>query len=352
MNIINYITVTLYGIILTALFIKEKKTKLHIIGLSLVYIISGIVNLFLYTYCGKNTVYILYPLTVHIPLLIYCIALIKTPPYEALFALGAAYTLTTPRKWIAEAIMYSTGHKILTEAAVQITVSAILVLLTARFLSPVVNKIFSSNNKEVKYICIPPLVLYVISYATTVYSDLWFKYPNFSIPFLTTVISVLFIIFEVYFFNCITQNINTRHNKEILELQIRFAQRLSQHINNGENYFCRNKTLNAFLSMYKTYSNAKNIYFICDSNLNDELNCFDILAIITSMLDDALANAKTYIKFKALQNGGQICIMSQTDGKAVYDNVMLSALKSAVLKKKGIIECAKDQYKIQMALKI
>lgn len=352
MSIINYIIVTLYGFILMALFIKEPKNKFCIMGFTAFYIISGIINLFLYIYLGAKAVYMLYPLTVHIPLLICCIAIIKTPPYEALFALGAAYTLTTPRKWIAEAIMYSVWHKILTEAAVQITVSAALILLTAKFLSPAANKIFSSNNKEVKYICIPPMVLYVISYATTVYSDLWFKYPNFSIPFLTTVISVLFIIFEVYFFNCITQNINIRHNKEILELQIRSVQRLSQHITDGKNYFCRNKTLNAFFSMYKAYSNAKNIYFVCDSNLNDEPNCFDILAIITSMLDDALANAKTYIKFKALQNGGQICIMSQTDGNAVYDNVMLSALKSAVLKKRGIIECAKDQYKIQIALKI
>ncbi len=148
MSIINYIIVTLYGFILTALFIKEPKNKFCIMEFTAFYIISGIINLFLYIYLGAKAVFLLYPLTVHIPLPICCIAIIKTPPYEA------------------------------------------------------------------------------------------------------------------------------------------------------------------------------------------------------------LSNAKTFIKFKALQKGGQICIMSQTDGNAVYDNVMLSAHKSAVLKKRGIIECAKDQYKIQIALKI
>ncbi len=351
MDVLEFITVTLYGNIIMLLFTKEKKSIRQIIGLAAVYVTCGLTNLFLNSIVNKDVIYMLYPLTVHLPLLLYFVFAVRTPVSQAVFALTAAYILTTPRKWICELIYFIFNNGIIAYTITQIVVTATLLLLITRFVSPVVIRIFNSSQKETGWLCLFPATVYAITYATTVYSNFLFQYPMITIPVLTTVLSTLFIGFEIYFFDYASEKASTRHNKELLELQLRSVERLAQHMDSVENYFCENKTLNAFLSMYASAAKTKDIFFTCNCNLTQGINIDDSLVSLTSMLDDAMNKSKKYIKVEALQKKSQICIMTETDGEGEYDPIMLATLNSVVRKNKGIIYFDKKSYKIQISIK-
>ena len=113
-----------------------------------------------------------------------------------------------------------------TDILIQICVSAGLIFVVYKSVSPVVIKIFSFGKQEANYLCVMPLTAYIITYATTVYSDVLFKYPSITIPLLTTVMSVSFIGFEVYFFNYSAEKSNLQHAQELFKMQINSAKKL------------------------------------------------------------------------------------------------------------------------------
>ena len=234
LDVLNFVTVTLYGCIIMILFMNETENKLHICGLFAICLLGGILNLVLRQKFSNGILYMTYPLTVHLPLLLYFIFVMKNSVYGAIFALTAAYTLTTPRKWLCILVTHLLGGGALAEAAAEIGVSVVLLLLIAKFMSKIVRKIFAGGPKEAKYLCILPAAVYVITYATTVYSDFLMSRPNITIPVLTTALSVFFIGFEIYFFDYAFERVNIRHSKQLADLQLRSVERLAECIGGGE----------------------------------------------------------------------------------------------------------------------
>lgn len=226
MDAFYYIIVTVFGNIVTALFTKEKKSAKTIVHLILLFALCGVENLILQQRLSTDLIYILYPLTVHLPLILYYIFVLKTPVCQAIFAVTGAYMLTTPRKWICLFFKNMINGGAAADILIQICVSAGLIFVVYKSVSPVVIKIFSFGKQEVNYLCVMPLTAYIITYATTVYSDVLFKYPSITIPLLTTVMSVSFIGFEVYFFNYSVEKSNLQHAQELFKMQINSAKKL------------------------------------------------------------------------------------------------------------------------------
>ena len=281
LDVLNFIVVTLYGNVLMLLFTKQKVSKAHAAGLTLLYLFSGLLNLLLHEFVSNDVLYMLYPLTVHLPLLVYYICAMKTPLPQAVFALTAAYVLTTPRKWLCLLAAYALG----------------------------------------------------------------------SIPILSTVLALFCIGFAVYFFDCAFEKVNNRHNRDLLALQQCAAERMAAMLDGGESYFCENKTVNAFLSMYQAAAKASGILFVCNCNLPSGTKLATLLAVLTAVLDDALGKAKEYIKLEALQKNGQLCLMAQTDASAVYNAAMLATLNAVAHENNGILHTDTTYYSILISMK-
>ena len=351
MIIYNFVIVTLYGMTIMLLFTKEKKSAAQIAGLGALFLLGGLLNLALSQRLSRSILYMLYPLTVHAPLMLYYAFVIKTPFYQNVFALTAAYMLTTPRKWLTEFMVYLLGGGMAVSVISEAAVSAALILLIAKFAAPRVIKIFDLEQREIKYIAVLPAAAYTITYATTVYSDLLFSRPTVTIPVLTTVLTVFFIGFEVCFFDYTNEKTEIRHSRELLDLQLRSVERLAGHLDGAENYFCADKRINAFLSMYRAAARAKNTVFVCGCSLPDGAGTADFLVVLTCMLDDAVSGAREYIRFDAAQKNDQLCIMTMTDGAANYDPILITTLNTVVKRHSGIIYTDKNNYKIQISIK-
>lgn len=350
MEVLNFIIVTLYGNNIMLFFTDANKSKLQLFGLLPLYIFSGVLNLVLWKFLKAEVLYMLYPFTVHLPLLLYYIFALKTPSCRALFALTAAYMLTTPRKWLCVLAKHFLGDGIFLSSAAEVLISAVLLILIYRYAAPVVNKVFKSNPREADRLCILPSAVYIITYATTVYSDFLFRFPMITIPVLTTVLTVFFVGFEIYFFDYTLERASIHHEKEMFDLQIRSIERLATHIK-GEDVFCENKTVNSFLSMYKAAAKGKGVEFICRCSVSPDINTLETVAVLTDAVEAALESAEKYIEIEVLQKKGQICIMIKTDAAPIYDESVNSMLSIAVGKSGGLIYMDENNYKIQISIK-
>ena len=350
MDAFYYIIVTVFGNIVTALFTKEKKSAKTIVHLILLFALCGIENLILQQRLSTDLIYMLYPLTVYLPLILYYIFVLKTPVCQAIFAVTGAYMLTTPRKWICLFFKNMINGGAAADILIQICVSAGLIFVVYKFVSPVVIKIFSFGKQEANYLCVMPLTAYIITYATTVYSDVLFKYPSITIPLLTTVMSVSFIGFEVYFFNYSAKKSNLQHAQELFKMQINSAKKLFLS-KEEENFFCKNQAANSLLSMYKYAAKEKNILFACSCKLPEDTDSAEVFAILSYILNSALNSAKSYIKLEILKIKNQIFIKVQTDGDASYETSFLNTLQLACSKSGGMLYTNNKQYDIQVAIK-
>lgn len=351
LDVLNFIVVTLYGNVLMLLFTKQKVSKAHAAGLTLLYLFSGFLNLLLHEFVSNDVLYMLYPLTVHLPLLVYYICAMKTPLPQAVFALTAAYVLTTPRKWLCLLAAYALGGSTPAAVAAEIGVTAVLLFAVAKLAAPAVVRVFSLKIREASFLWILPTVFYIVTYATTVYSDCLFRHAEISIPILSTVLALFCIGFAVYFFDCAFEKVNNRHNRDLLALQQCAAERMAAMLDGGESYFCENKTVNAFLSMYQAAAKASGILFVCNCNLPSGTKLATLLAVLTAVLDDALGKAKEYIKLEALQKNGQLCLMAQTDASAVYNAAMLATLNAVAHENNGILHTDTTYYSILISMK-
>lgn len=356
-DVVNFIVVTVYGSVLTLLFAKDKCGTAELCGMSGVFVFGGLLNLMLSVFAslGNDVLYMLYPLTVHLTLLLFIVFVLKVRFCRALFALTTAYILTTPRKWLfvllGNVFYRAFGENIFSDTAAEIIPSALILVLTAKFAVPSVRRVFGSKEKETDLLCILPAAVYVMIYATTVYSDFLYGRPEITMPILTTLLSIFFIAFTVFVFDLVSGKRELRHSEELLEIQHRAVSKLSRFIGGDERWYCKNTLINDYLSMYDAAAKSAGILFVCNCNFSEETDTDAALVIITSILDDALGKAKKHIKLEALRKRNRIDIMVEADCGADYGSSLLLTLGSAVRKNNGIIYSDESIYKIQISIK-
>ncbi|MEG2669899.1 MAG: hypothetical protein RR957_05485, partial [Oscillospiraceae bacterium] len=109
LNVIHYLSVTFFGMVLVIWFCNIKitiRTLAEFMGLG---ILGGLINLYVSIKLEGEAVYLFYPLTIHLPLLVFCMIRQKRFVWQSVFAITMAYMLTTPRKWLFEFLAHLCG---------------------------------------------------------------------------------------------------------------------------------------------------------------------------------------------------------------------------------------------------
>ena len=73
MEVLNFVTVTLYGNVIMYLFTEEEKDRMRLLGFAALYLFCEALNLFLHRHFSEELLYMLYPFTVHLPLSVFFI---------------------------------------------------------------------------------------------------------------------------------------------------------------------------------------------------------------------------------------------------------------------------------------
>lgn len=217
---INYITVLIFGVLIMTFFLDIKINKRNSVYLLTYILLSTLLQFVLSYFFSWGFIEKTYPLVVHVPLLLFFCKYFNKNFYSVLFVLFSAYAFTSPRKWLGELVASFYDNNIYISIITKILVSIILLVVIYKFLRPYVNRILEYSGQQIVFLTIVPALSYLITYASTVYSDVLYNSNVFVIGLLGLGLNFSFYSFIVAYFDELTKRFASQTEKTILQLQV------------------------------------------------------------------------------------------------------------------------------------
>ncbi|MBP3684894.1 MAG: GHKL domain-containing protein [Oscillospiraceae bacterium] len=152
----------------------------------------------------------LYPLMVHLPLVLILVRVLKKRLGEALVSVCTAYLCCQLPRWIKLLVMILTGSHLLGEICYTLVIGPIYWLLH-RYFVRVAHDAMTDSSRTLFLFGSLPFVYYIFDYATTVYSDALYA----GIPALTEFFSTALVLFYVAFLTAYHAQLQKRTQTEL-----------------------------------------------------------------------------------------------------------------------------------------
>ena len=196
-SLLNNISVSFFGSILSASFCHAVETRrkhnIFVFAMLLFPLLQGLV----YFRWGAEFMREIYPLVVHLPLLLLLYALTGRLLWP-FFSILTAYLCCQLRRWMAlfAVAVLSGGQPMQNFFELLFTLPLLLFLL--RYASPIVRQLFDYPAKTQCQFGSIPLVYYIFDYITTVYTDMLTSGDPVVVEFMPFVCCAAYLVFLLY----------------------------------------------------------------------------------------------------------------------------------------------------------
>ncbi len=195
---LNDWAVSLFGSILAACFCSALTTRrnqwIFWVSMALIPIVQSWIY---YTWDG-GFLRKIYPLLVHIPLLIVLVLLTRRVLWPVI-SIFTAYLCCQLRRWIALLVVQLLGGGELMRCSVELLVTVPLLLLLLKWAVPAITQL---GKHPVKTQCLfgaVPAMYYVFDYVTRVYSDILLRGDPVAVEFMPFICCVAYLVFLLHY---------------------------------------------------------------------------------------------------------------------------------------------------------
>ena len=357
------ITTMLFGIFLSAFFLGVKKDKKNVWKLLLLAVISGGLYMVCVSLLGPEMVDQIYPLIVHVPLLLMLVLYYKFRPLPSLISIFTAYLCCQCSNWMGLLALSVTGEEWCYYAC-RIVVTLVVFWVLYRYVCQTTTMLFAKTDRELLIIGSLPLVYYIFDYATTKFSSLLYT-GNRAVPeFLGFAICLAYLFFLLIYFReyemkskaeqyneLIRMQLNsfqaemantrksekkmsilrhdTRHHMAVLRTLIQQGdcEKALEYLNEvSQTYddtiiraYCRNEMVNSVLSTYNTRFEEQKIPWEAQVTIGEKLPCSEMMfcAILSNVLENALhavqelPQKKRLIQLSLFEKSGHLLLMAK-----------------------------------------
>lgn len=194
LGILNYGRVLIYGLLLSVFVAggwKDKKQNGLAFALCPLFLLIQLLGWLL---LGETAVRQLYPLIVHLPLVLILIFALKKPVGLAVVSVLTAYVCCQIPRWGSIAVETLTRSALVGEIVYTLCIGPVFYVLMRWFVEPAHRSATFSTQSLVLFGSLPA-IYYVFDYATTIYSDSLYA----GIPALNELVPTVAILFYVVF---------------------------------------------------------------------------------------------------------------------------------------------------------
>lgn len=357
------ITTMLFGIFLSAFFLGVKKDKTNVGKLLLLAVISGGLYMVCVSVMGPEMVDQIYPLIVHVPLLLMLVLYYKFRILPSLISIFTAYLCCQCSNWMGLFVLSVTGKEWCYYVC-RIVVTLVVFWVLCRYVCQTTAMLLTKTNRELLLIGSLPLVYYIFDYATTKFSSLLYT-GNRAVPeFLGFAICLSYLIFLLVYFREYEMKSKAEQYNELIRMQLsslnaemvstrKSEQRMSilrhdtRHhlsvlrtlIQQGETdksleylnevsqtyddtvikTYCKNEMVNSVLSIYNTRFEEQRIRWDVQVRIGEKLPCSEMMfcAILSNVLENALhavqelPQKKRLIQLSLSEKSGHLLLMAK-----------------------------------------
>lgn len=364
-NILLYLhaaLLLLFGVFLSAAFTEIKFTPKNIGIFTVFSTFSGVFQIIFLLLFSEETVWKIYPLMSHLPLLLVLLFIYQKKMATAIVSVCTAYLCCQPAKIMGIFISNIVEDPVVTDIVQILTLIFVFLIVFFGF-SENISKIFSKDSKSVYIFGTTPIAYYFFDYATVIYTDFFTLHIYEAAEFLAFLLCVIFLIFCLIYHKEYEQKADAQRNEQIIKIALEqqrkeveaekrgeHAIRIMRHdmrlflsnlliaIDNDDKTtakkmissyveninstivkkYCGNTTLNYILSGYKAKCTEENIKFHC--RIETEPVCDE--TILSTIISNALDNAINAQKDLPYNNRNIDFLLKERNGK------MLLAIKN------------------------
>ncbi len=336
--VLHNATTLLFGVYISAAFLGVRMNRHNVFTLLIFSGAVGIIYIAAYLGLGTEGTEKIYPLIIHLPLVLFLSRYYKYKPALSVLSVLTAYLCCQISKWVG-LVAYAAMPQMWIYYAVRITVTVITFIILIRFVSDATAQLLQKPTRSLLILGLMPLVYYVFDYITGVYTTLLYSGREVVTEFLGFVLCIAYILFLFMYFkqyeekrevelrNQLMEMKRTQSEKEIeaikrsqYEISIlrhdmrHFLTNISGYIENGETEkaqefirevitatdntatqcYSKNEVVNLILSSYEEKIKACGIEFKYSVQIPEELPYSEV--DLTAILSNALENAIHAVK--------------------------------------------------------
>lgn len=223
-SVMNDVAVGVFGTLLSASFGCVLHGRRNRIVLLLYIILIMFIQLLTSMAWGAEMCTKLYPLIVHIPLILVLFILAKKPMWSAISVL-CAYLFCEIRRWFALLVVVIIHGGDFVQKVTELIITVPLLLLLMRFASPAMRQIINYPIKAQCQFGFIPLIYYVFDYVTRIYTNLLSSDSAVVLEFMPFVCCVSYLMFVLHNFAEERNRQQLRHIQNNLDIQLSQAVR-------------------------------------------------------------------------------------------------------------------------------
>ncbi len=224
LDVFCYALVLVYGLALSADistggYISRRQQRLLALLCLLFLLVQGLGLMLL----GERTVKQLYPLIIHMPLVLILIVFMKKPAGVAIVSTCTAYLCCQPPRWGRIAVEALTGSTLAAQL-VYILLVPLLYWLFHRFFVGAAYSAMTASRSALLLFGSLPITYYIFDYATTIYSDALYSGIQALNEFLPTALVTFYVLFLPAFHTQTQRRAAAEMQRSMLESELEQSQ--------------------------------------------------------------------------------------------------------------------------------
>lgn len=333
LGILHHALTLLFGVFISAAFLGIRMNRRNILILFAFSSAAGVVFVSSFVLFGATVTEQIYPLIIHIPLVLFLTLFYRYKAILAALSVLTAYLCCQISNWIGLLALNIT-HLNWVYFSVRIVTTVLVFIVLLRFVSDAAAQLMQKPTKALLIFGMLPFVYYLFDYLAKVYTGLLYSGSTVVVEFLAFALCVFYILFLVVYFKQYEEKQESEQRSRILKMKQTQAEKeieafqqaqhavsllrhdmrhfllnISAFIEEGENEkalayirqviaaadktatqkYCKNEIVNMILSSYERRIRENDIHFQYSIQIPERLSISDVN--LTSILSNALENA-------------------------------------------------------------
>lgn len=331
-------TTLLFGVYISAAFLGVRMNRRNVFTLFGFSCAVGILYIFSFLLWGESGTEKIYPLIIHLPLVLFLTLYYKYKPMLSVLSVITAYLCCQISKWVG-LLAYSLRPEMWLYYTVRIVVTAVVFVVLLRYVSEATAQLLQKPTRALVILGLMPLVYYVFDYITGVYTQLLYSGREVVAEFLGFVLCITYILFLFMYFKQYEEKREADQRNQMMEMKRvqsekeieaikrgeyavsimrhdmrHFLNNISSYIENGETEkaqelihevisaaektatqrYCKNEIVNLILSSYEDKISTNEIKFKYSVQVPEQLPYSEV--DLTATLSNAMENAVHAVK--------------------------------------------------------
>lgn len=233
LSMLHYAVLFLFGIFVSVAFLGVRFDRKNLLSLSLFTLCIGASLLSIYLLLGESTTEKLYPLIVHLPLMLFLTWRFRQRFPAAMLSVFTAYLCCQVSNWLGAAVQLIT-EQLWVYFVVRILATAVFGVLILRFPAATLSHLVRKSDKTLLLLAVLPTAYYLFDYTTAVYTDLLYSGNAAVAEFLGFVLCAMYVLFLLQYLRQYEETCETEQRNQLMRMQHAHTEKELEAIRHAE----------------------------------------------------------------------------------------------------------------------